>query len=139
MRRALGAQLAAFRQAADLTQGQVARAVFMDRTTVTHIEKGRVESTERFWTLADQRCNARGALLAGFRALEAARQDHQVRTREAHLAEARAKADALRAKITPVRFRHRERAVARRGRVAGWGPPAGNSRPAPAADLPRPC
>jgi hypothetical protein len=32
-RRALGARLAAFRQAADLTQGQLAKTAFCDRTT----------------------------------------------------------------------------------------------------------
>jgi hypothetical protein len=41
MRRVLDAQLAAFRLAAGLTQGQLAKAAFCDRSTVAHIEKGR--------------------------------------------------------------------------------------------------
>lgn len=111
MRRALGAQLAAFRQGADLTQRQVARTVFVDRTTVVHIEKGRAGGMEQFWKLVDQRCHAQGALLAGFRALEAARQDYRVRTREAQLADARAKAEALRATLAPTPLRDADRLV----------------------------
>ena len=41
LRRELGERLAGFRRAADLTQGQLARVVFCDRTSVVHIEKGR--------------------------------------------------------------------------------------------------
>ena len=40
-RRALGERLAAFRQAAGVTQGQLARTAFCDRTTIAHTEKGR--------------------------------------------------------------------------------------------------
>lgn len=96
MRRVLGAQLAAFRQAAALSQGQLALSAAVDRTTVAHIEKGRSRGDERFWQIVDRRCRAEGALLAGFHAWQAARQDHEVRTRQAQLAEARARADALR-------------------------------------------
>ncbi|MGH3797505.1 MAG: helix-turn-helix transcriptional regulator [Pseudonocardiaceae bacterium] len=103
MRRVLGAQLAAYRQAAELSQGQLAIATTVDRTTVAHIEKGRSRADERFWTIADQRCHADGALLAGFHAWEAAKQDHEVRARQAQLAEARAKADTLRATTAPQR------------------------------------
>lgn len=62
MRRVLGAQLAAYRQAAELSQGQLAIAVVIDRTTVAHIEKGRSRADERFWTIADAKCPAEGAL-----------------------------------------------------------------------------
>jgi DNA-binding XRE family transcriptional regulator len=96
LRRALGSQLAVFRAAAELTQDQIARAAFCDRTTVTHIEKGRARGDERFWTIADELCGAGGALLAAFRAVVAAKQTHEVRIREAQLAESRAKAQALR-------------------------------------------
>ncbi|MGH3821601.1 MAG: hypothetical protein ACRDRA_01960 [Pseudonocardiaceae bacterium] len=51
--------------------------------------------------MADELCAADGALLAAFHALEQARQDHEVRTRETQLAQARAKADALRATAAP--------------------------------------
>ncbi len=103
MRRVLGAQLAAYRQAAELSQGQLAIATTVDRTTVAHIEKGRSRADERFWSIADQRCRADGALLTGFHAWETAKQEHEVRAREAQLAEARAKADTLRATTAPQR------------------------------------
>lgn len=101
MRRVLGAQLAVFRQAAGLAQGQLAKVTFRDRSTVAHIETGRSRGDERFWTAADERCGAGGVLLAGFHAWEAARQDHEVRTREAQLAQARARAESLRATAAP--------------------------------------
>lgn len=101
MRRVLGAQLAAFRQAAELTQDELASAAFCDRSTVAHIEKGRSRGDRRFWKVADERCGADGALLAAFHAWETAKQDHEVRTREAQLAEARAKAEQLRATTAP--------------------------------------
>lgn len=96
LRRALGAQLAVFRVAAELTQGQVAQATFCDRTTVAHIEKGRSRGDERFWTIADGFCGADGVLLAAFRTVAAAKQAHEVRIREAQLVESRAKAQQLR-------------------------------------------
>ena len=92
MRRVLGAQLAAHRQAAGLTQGQLAKVTFRDRSTVAHIETGRSRANEQFWRIADERCGASGALLAGFRAWAAAKQDHEVRARETQLAQAPAKA-----------------------------------------------
>lgn len=101
MRRALGAQLAAFRQAAGLTQGQLAKITFCDRSTVAHIEKGRSRGDERFWAVADECCGADGVLRAGFQAWVAAKQDHEVRTSEAQLAQARARAESLRAATAP--------------------------------------
>lgn len=68
MRRVLGAQLAAFRRAAALTQGQLVVAAVVDRTTVAHIVSGRSRADERFWTIADRRCRADGVLLADFHA-----------------------------------------------------------------------
>lgn len=104
MRQVLGAQLAAYRQAAELSQGQLAIAAMVDRTTVAHIEKGRSRADERFWMIADERCRADGALLAGFHTWQAAHQDHEVRARETQLTEARAKAEALRAPLAAQLF-----------------------------------
>ncbi|MGH3696219.1 MAG: helix-turn-helix transcriptional regulator [Pseudonocardiaceae bacterium] len=101
MRRALGAQLAAFRQAAGLTQGQLAKVTFRDRSTVAHIETGRSRADERFWIVADESCCAKGVLLAGFHAWAAAKQDHEIRAQEAQLAQARAEAESLRAAAAP--------------------------------------
>ncbi|MGH3717399.1 MAG: helix-turn-helix domain-containing protein [Pseudonocardiaceae bacterium] len=111
LRRALGAQLAAFRQAAELTQGQLAIRAAVDRTTVAHIERGRSRGDQRFWKIADERCRADGALLAAFHALEAAKQDHEVRTREAQLAEARTRAETLRATTASAESRDADRQV----------------------------
>lgn len=97
MRRALGAQLTKCRIAAKLTQGQLAKAAFRDRTSVNHIEKGRTPGDDRFWKIADEQCHADGVLLATFHAVEAARYEYEARSRQAQLAGVRAKADALRA------------------------------------------
>ncbi|MGH3829676.1 MAG: helix-turn-helix domain-containing protein [Pseudonocardiaceae bacterium] len=112
LRRALGAQLAAFRQAAELTQGQLAIPASVDRTTVAHIERGRSRGDQRFWTIADNRCRADGALLAAFHALQAAHQDHEIRTRETQLAEARAKAETLRVTTATGQSRDTDQQVA---------------------------
>lgn len=69
----LGEQLAAFREAADMRQGQLARLVFRDRTTLVHIEKGRARADEQFWAAADDAVKADGVLLTAFRELEAAK------------------------------------------------------------------
>lgn len=121
MRRVLGAQLAASRQAAGLTQGQLAKSTFRDRSTVAHIETGRSRADERFWTLADECCGAGGGLRAGFQAWVVARQDHEVRTREAQLAQARAKVESLRATASPPVMREvdvREVAVSDEDQIA---------------------
>lgn len=97
----LGQQLAAFRTAAGLTQGQIAQAAYCDRTTVSHIEKGRARGDEQFWRVADERCRAGGDLLAAFQRFEAAKQDHELRAREAELVAARAKAERLHEATTP--------------------------------------
>ncbi|WP_310278454.1 helix-turn-helix domain-containing protein [Haloactinomyces albus] len=94
-RRTLGAQLAAFRQAADLTQGQLAKAAFCDRTTVTHIEKGRARADERFWRACDEAVGAGGALLAAFHDLVASKHAYEQREQQTRLAVARARAERL--------------------------------------------
>ncbi|MGH3814508.1 MAG: helix-turn-helix domain-containing protein [Pseudonocardiaceae bacterium] len=91
-----------------MTQGQLARAAFCDRSTVAHIEKGRSRGDERFWTVADECCGANGVLLAEFHAWVAAKQDHEVRIREGQLAQARAKAESLRATTAPQLLREAE-------------------------------
>lgn len=94
-RRALGEQLAAFRQAADLTQRQLAKAAFCDRTTVTHIEKGRARADERFWQACDDAVGADGVLLAAFHDLVAAKHAHDQQEQQTRLAQARARAKSL--------------------------------------------
>lgn len=96
LRRALGERLATFRKAADVTQGQLAAAAYLDRTTVSHIEKGRARADENFWQTADRLTEAGGQLLTAYRQLETARQEQEATTRSTELAAVRAKADALR-------------------------------------------
>lgn len=95
-RRALGEKLATFRLAAQLTQGMLAKAAFCDRTTVAHIEKGRSRADERFWRIADERCQAAGVLLGSYRELEVLRHQYEHRSREIEVAKASAKAAELR-------------------------------------------
>jgi hypothetical protein len=95
-RRALGAQLATFRQAAELTQGQLGRVIHCDRTTVVHTEKGRSRGDKQFWQAADEAVHADGALLVGFYEIEVAKQEHDQQRQAMHLTDVRAKADAWR-------------------------------------------
>lgn len=96
LRRALGAQLATFRQASELTQAELAKVAICDRTTVAHVEKGRARADERFWQAADATCQADGALLAAFHEVEAAKAGYEQRVRGDELAEAKTKAIQLR-------------------------------------------
>ena len=95
-RRALGTQLATFRQAAELTQGQLGKIIHCDRTTVVHTEKGRSRGDKQFWEAADEAVHAEGALLAGFYEIEVAKQEHDQQRQATHLADVRAKVDAWR-------------------------------------------
>lgn len=96
LRRALGERLATFRKAADITQGELASAAYLDRTTVSHIEKGRARADEAFWKTADVATAAGGQLLAAYRQLEAARQEQEAAGRARELATIRAKANGYR-------------------------------------------
>ncbi len=91
-RRALGERLAAFRVAAELTQGELARRVFCHRTTVAHVEKGRRCADEQFWSAVDAAVDAEGVLLAGFHEVEAKKRADEYRVRAAKLAQARRRA-----------------------------------------------
>lgn len=95
-RRALGVRLATFRQAADLTQGQLARMAFCDRTRVVHIEKGRAGADERFWRVVDEACDAQGVLLTAYLELDATKAEYERNEREQRLAAVRAEAAELR-------------------------------------------
>jgi transcriptional regulator with XRE-family HTH domain len=96
LKRALGHQLASLREAAELGQQQVARKTGYSRSSVTHAEAGRQLLTRDFWTTADELLKADGALLASYERVQAVKQEHEQRSREAELAEAYAAAQALR-------------------------------------------
>lgn len=95
MRRSLGAQLATFRLAAELTQGQLAKVAICDRTRIAHIEKGRTRADERFWRAVDDACDAGGALLTVYLELAAAKAEHEQREREQRLTAVRARTAEL--------------------------------------------
>ncbi|WP_204335623.1 MULTISPECIES: helix-turn-helix domain-containing protein [unclassified Micromonospora] len=65
-RRDLGRQLAAWREAAGLTQVQLARRIVHSRSSVANVEIGRHSVTHAFWRYADREVAAGGALLAAF-------------------------------------------------------------------------
>jgi DNA-binding XRE family transcriptional regulator len=99
LRRLLGAQLTTFREAAELTQGRLAKIGYCDRTTVNHIEKGRARADERFWRTVDDACDAGGALVAAYLELETAKAEHEQREREQRLATVRTRAAKLRGSV----------------------------------------
>jgi transcriptional regulator with XRE-family HTH domain len=70
-RLALGAQLAARRQAAGETQRSLALKLPYSRSTVTSVETGRQHAPLAFWRRCDELLDASGALLDGYRSLEA--------------------------------------------------------------------
>ncbi|MGH3811979.1 MAG: helix-turn-helix domain-containing protein, partial [Pseudonocardiaceae bacterium] len=100
LKRALGRQLAAMRQAVEIGQQQVAHKTGYSRSSVAHAEAGRQLLTRDFWKAADELVGAGGALLAGYERVQVAKQEHEARSREAELARAYAEAKALRATIT---------------------------------------
>lgn len=62
----LGRQLAALREAARLTQTDLARRLSYSRTTIATIETGRDGTTRQFWECADRELNAGGVLVKAF-------------------------------------------------------------------------
>jgi transcriptional regulator with XRE-family HTH domain len=96
LRRSLGARLATFRLAAELTQGQLAKIAICDRTAIVHIEKGRSRGGERFWQTVDDACHAGGVLLAAYLELEAVKAEREQQERDRRLETVRAKAAELR-------------------------------------------
>ncbi len=105
MRLALGQQLAAPREAAEIVQQQIAHKTGYSRSSVAKAEAGRQLLTREFWKTADELLQADGDLLASYEQVRAAKQDHDARSREAELAkayaEAQARARELRAGTTP--------------------------------------
>src|ERR1700742_2479058 len=61
LKRALGRQLAARREAAETGQQQVARKTGYSRPSVAHAEAGRQLLTRDFWTTADELLGGRGS------------------------------------------------------------------------------
>jgi transcriptional regulator with XRE-family HTH domain len=62
-RHELGAELAAYRRAAGLSQAELASFVSYSRSTVANVETGRQHVPADFWEKADLACHAAGALV----------------------------------------------------------------------------
>jgi tetratricopeptide (TPR) repeat protein len=71
-RRALGQQLAAYRQAAGLKQEELAPLVHYGRSSVANVETGRQKGSRAFWQCCDEVLAAGGVLTAAYEATEAA-------------------------------------------------------------------
>lgn len=97
--RALGRHLAALRQAANLYQTDIARAVPCHRTNVTHAEAGSQLPDAHFWETADRVVGANGSLIARYDALIRAKQMHAAKRQAQRRAEAQAAARQL--QMTP--------------------------------------
>lgn len=65
-KRALGRQLAALREAAEIGQQQVAHRTGYSRSSVAHAEAGRQLLSREFWKTADELVAADGALVAAY-------------------------------------------------------------------------
>lgn len=103
LKRALGRQLAASRQAVEIGQQQVARKTGYSRSSVAHAEAGRQLLTRDFWKTADELVKAEGALLAGYERVQAVKQEQERRSREAELVGAFAMAGGFRQEETEPR------------------------------------
>ncbi len=84
MRRHLGAQLAAYRIAAVISQPQLGQALDRTRSTISKIEHGVRTMPAALWAIADELCGAQGALVAEYEALATAEQDYRDRCRAHH-------------------------------------------------------
>lgn len=106
LRRGLGAHLAVYRTAAGVSQPELGQAVGRTRSMVSKIEHGTRTMPAQLWELADQVCNAQGALVAEYTALAAAEADYRdwcrAQRRAAQRAAAHAQAQALAASLSPV-------------------------------------
>ena len=101
----LGAHLALMRQAAGVTQPQLAQALDRTRSAVSKVEHGTRGMPAGLWKIADETCRAEGVLVAEHAALIAAEQDYRgrcrIQRRAARQAAARAQLDALQAAPVP--------------------------------------
>ena len=76
-KRALGRQLATYRNAAGLKQSQLAPRVLYGRSTIANVETGRQTCSRTFWERTDRVLAADGALLRAYEELAAlVRQQH---------------------------------------------------------------
>jgi transcriptional regulator with XRE-family HTH domain len=75
-RRQLGAALATFRQAAELSQARVGMESGYDRTSINKIERGNQLPDRPFWQVVDRLLQAAGALVKQYDELVASKREH---------------------------------------------------------------
>ena len=86
-RRALGAELAAYRRAAGCTQAGLAELTKYSRSTIANVETGRQHVPRELWERADAALRTGGVLATGHDELEAAaRREHRAAARSASVA-----------------------------------------------------
>lgn len=96
LRRSLGEQLAIFRQAADLKQGELGEIMYCDRSMIARLEGGTRAKDRRFWEEVDVAVRAGGALVMAYEALDTAEEDYKQQQRAAALVDVRAEAARIR-------------------------------------------
>lgn len=84
MRRSLGAHLADSRQAAEVSQTELATALGRSPSMVSKVENGEKCLSAPLWEIADQVCAAHGALLAEYHTYAQAERDYQARRQDHH-------------------------------------------------------
>ncbi|MGH3866004.1 MAG: helix-turn-helix domain-containing protein [Pseudonocardiaceae bacterium] len=88
LRRSLGEHLATYRNAAGISQPELAQALGRTRTTISKVEHGTRGMPGKQWKITDDVCRAEGALVTEHTTLAQAEQDYRGRWR-AHQRQAR--------------------------------------------------
>ncbi|MGH3697148.1 MAG: helix-turn-helix domain-containing protein [Pseudonocardiaceae bacterium] len=81
LRSGLGAQLSTYRTAAGISQPQLGHALGRTRSLISKVEHGVRRLPEQLWTIADELCDAQGALITAHTELMQAEADYQDRRR----------------------------------------------------------
>jgi len=84
MRRGLGASLAGYREAARVSQTELAKALDRSPSMVSKVENGEKCLSAPLWEIADQVCAAQGALLAEYREYAKAERNVAARWQDHH-------------------------------------------------------
>ncbi len=90
-RKALGRQLAAYREAAALIQEQLSSLIHYGRSTIANAETGYSTCSRTFWERCDKALNANGDLLRGYEEFKALTRQQQAQIAERMKAERSAK------------------------------------------------
>ena len=95
LRQQLGQQLASLRQASRLSQADLGKVIFRERSLIARLEAGTRAVDRESWEKLDSALDAKGTLVAVFDALEAAKREHEQAIQAEELAEAREATKAL--------------------------------------------